>query len=185
VVQHSPVPTEPPSRSEEFAAEFEAAQDEFISLIESLTDAEWRMVGQNYPQRINEEDEGRTIGVIAHHVADDGPWVVQRIEDAVAGRQSQPPDKQRMNAEHARDQADVTRDEVLRLLRETKPTIAASLRAIPEDRLDLAQESPAGLLTVAFRIQAVLIGHIKMHQGSIEVAIANYASPPPSEAGTL
>jgi hypothetical protein len=159
------------SRSEAFAAEFEAAQDEFTRLVESLTDAEWRMVGRNYPQRTNDEDEGRPVGVIAHHVAVDAPWIIQRIQNRVAGRQVPPRDTKKINAEHARDQADVTRDEVLRLLREHKPAIAASLREIPDDQLDLPRETPVGPMTVAFSIQAVLIGHIKMHQGSIEATI--------------
>ena len=157
--------------SQDFAAEFEAAQDEFINLVESLTDAEWRMVGQNYPKRINDEDEGRPVGVIAHHVASDAPWIMQRIQATVAGGQPPRFDIQKKNAEHARDQAEATRDEVLRLLRENRAPIAASLREIPDDKLEVAQDSPVGPMTLAFRIQAVLIGHIKMHQGSIEAAI--------------
>ena len=57
------------SRSARYAADFEAAQEELITLLESLTDEQWRMVGRNYPQRLNDEDEDRPIGVIAHHVA--------------------------------------------------------------------------------------------------------------------
>lgn len=158
-------------RAEEFATEFEAALDDFIRLVQSLTDAEWRMVGQNYPQRMNEEDEGRPVGVIAHHVALDGPVIVERIQATVAGRQPLPLDIPKRNAQHARDHADVTCDEVLRLLRDSKPTIAAALREVPDDQLDVAQESPVGPMTLAFRIQAILVGHIKMHQGSIETTI--------------
>ena len=160
------------TRSDEFAAEFEAAQDDFIKLIESLTDAEWQMVGQNYPKRTNEEDEGRTVAVIAHHVAVDGPWLISRIQDTLAGRQLQVPDKKQLNAEHATEHARTTPQEVLRILHDARPAIAAALRAIPDDRLDLSQDSPIGPLTIAFRIQAVLIGHIKMHQGSIEARIS-------------
>jgi hypothetical protein len=158
-------------RAEDFAAEFEAAQSEFIKLVESLTDAEWRMVGQNYPKRINDEDEGRPVGVIAHHVAVDAPWIMQRIQATVAGRQPPPFDIQKKNAKHARDEAEVTRDEVLRLLGENKAPIAASLREVPDDQLEVATDTAVGPMTVASRIQAVLIGHIKMHQGSIEATI--------------
>lgn len=159
-------------RPEKFAAEFEAAQDGLIKLISSLTDEEWQMVGKNYPKRANDEDEGRTVAVISHHVAVDGPWTLSRIEDSLAGRQLQVPDKKKLNAGHASDHAGTTREEVLRILRETKPRIAGALRAIPDDQLDLSHDSPIGPLTIAFRIQAVLIGHIKMHQGSIEATIS-------------
>lgn len=162
-------------RSQGFAAEFESAQDDFIGLVASLTDAQWRKVGRNYPKRVNDEDEGRSVAVIAHHVASDGPWLISRIQDSLAGRQLNPPDKKAENARHATDHAAATREEVLRILRDTKPVIAEAIRAIPDDQLDLSQDSPIGPLTIAFRIQAVLIGHIKMHQGSIEAAIADQA----------
>ena len=45
------------SRSAEYADRFEAAQDEFIRLLEPLTGEQWNRTGQNYPQRINDEDE--------------------------------------------------------------------------------------------------------------------------------
>jgi hypothetical protein len=131
-------------RSEQFAAEFEAAQNDFIKLISSLTDADWRMVGKNYPKRTNDEDEGRTVAVIAHHVAVDGPWLISRIQATLAGRQLQAPDKKQLNAEHATDHASTTREEVLRILRETKPTIAAAVRAIPEDQLDWRRTVQSG-----------------------------------------
>ena len=66
----------------------------------------------------------------------------------------------------------VTKEEVLRILRESKPQIAADVRGIPDDQLDASRDTPAGPMSVAFRLERVLIGHIKMHQGSIEAALA-------------
>src|SRR5215467_162641 len=96
------------SRSARYAADFEAAQEELIRLLESLTDEQWRMVGRNYPQRLNDEDEDRRVGVIAHHVAVTQPWIMGRIEGMLAGRTLPPPDLD--NARHAAEQAGVSRE---------------------------------------------------------------------------
>jgi hypothetical protein len=161
-------------RSAKFAEDFEAAQDGFIRLVESLGDEQWELVGQNYPQRINEEDEGRTVGVIAHHVAESGPFIMSRITKMSRGEQLTPPgDFKVLNAAHAAEHSDCTRDEVLQMLRDSKPRIAADVRAIPDDQLDQQRETPAGPMSVAQRLERVLIGHIKMHQGSIEAALNN------------
>lgn len=159
-------------RSADFADRFETAQDEFILLIESLDDERWKRVGKNYPQRYNDEDEGRTVGVIAHHVATSAPFILERIQLVVAGKPLPPPgDFRHLNAAHATEQADVSRDEVLRVLRETKGPIAAAVRAIPDSQLDETRETPWGLMSVAQRLERVLIGHLKTHQGSIEAAL--------------
>ncbi|HEX6349888.1 MAG TPA: DinB family protein [Candidatus Dormibacteraeota bacterium] len=161
-------------RSAKFAEDFEAAQDGFIRLVESLDDQKWTLVGKNYPQRINEEDEGRTVGVIAHHVAESGPFIIDRIEKMSRGEQLPPPgDRRALNAEHATQHRECTRDEVVRMLRDSKPRIAAAVRAIPDDQLDQERETPVGPMSVAQRLERVLIGHIKMHQGSIEAALAD------------
>ena len=160
------------ARSDQYADQFVAAQDEFIHLIESLDDSQWHLKGKNFPQRINEEDEGRTLGVIAHHVATAGAWIIKRLQAMLAGGPMPPVDFKVINAEHAEAHADVTRDEVLRILRESKPRIAEAIRAIPDDQLDAQRDTPAGPMSAAQRIERVLIGHVKMHQGSIEAAIA-------------
>jgi hypothetical protein len=65
----------------------------------------------------------------------------------------------------------VTKDEVLRLLRASKPRISTAVRAIPDDQLDVQRNTPAGPMSAAQRVERVLIGHMKQHQGSIEAAI--------------
>ena len=169
-------------RASRYAAEFESTLTEFIRLIESLTDDQWTLVGRNYPQRLNDEDENRSVGVIAHHVAVSAAGIMKRIQALAEGRplppigsgtQSQPSQAiSSGNAQHAAEHANVTKEEVLQLLREQQSQIPASLRSIPDDRLDQSADTPAGPMSVAQRIERVLIGHIKMHQGSIEAAIS-------------
>jgi predicted lactoylglutathione lyase len=170
----TPAPSEPRNpRAAELARRFELAQTGFIALVESLTDEQWRLVGGNFPQRLNEEDEGRTVGVIAHHVAVNGPWIVDRIEALLEGRVIGPVDIGLINAEHAGEHAGATREEVLAVLRGTLPELLERVRAIPDDQLDRSRDTPAGPMSVAQRLERVLIGHVQVHRGSIEAAIAD------------
>lgn len=166
-----PVATPTHLRSDQYAQQFEAAQDEFIRLVESLTDEQWHRAGKNFPQRINDEDEGRPVGVIAHHVATNGDYITERIQTMLAGGPLAPINQRAVNAEHARSHAGVTKDEVLRLLRASKSRIANAVRSIPDDQLDIERTTPVGPMSAAQRVERVLIGHLKMHQGSIEAAI--------------
>ena len=160
------------SRSERYADEFEAAQDEFIRLITSLSDEQWRRVGKNSPQRLNDEDEGRTVGVIAHHVAVSGPLIIERIQRMLDGRPLEPLDFRALNARHAAEHREVTKEDVIRLLNGTRSPIADAVRAIPDDQLDQMRDTPVGPMSVAQRLESVLVGHIKTHQSSIEAALA-------------
>lgn len=159
-------------RSALLAEQYEAAHDEFVRLVESLNEEQWHLTGKNYPQRIDNEDEGRQVGVIARHVATNGDWIVQRIQTMLAGGPLAPVNMREINAEEARTHAGVTKNEVLRLLRASKSRIADAVRAIPDNQLDVQRETPAGPMSAAQRVERVLIGHMKQHQGSIEAAIA-------------
>ena len=159
-------------RAAHYATQFEGAQQEFTRLVESLTDEQWLRVGRNYPKKVNEEDEGRPVGVIAHHVAISGPFIIDRIQGMLAGRPLAPVDFRTSNARHAKEQTGVTRETVLDLLRTTQPQIAAAVRAIPDSQLDESRDTPAGPMSVAQRLERVLIGHLQGHQGSIEAAIS-------------
>ena len=160
------------ARSALLAGQYEAAHDEFVSLLESLTEQQWHLIGKNYPQRINEEDEGRTVGVIAHHVATNGDYITERIQTMLAGGPLAPINQREVNSEHARLHANATKDEVLRLMRASRPRIASAVRSIPDSQLDIQRSTPAGPMSAAERVERVLIGHLKQHQGSIEKAIA-------------
>ena len=159
-------------RSADLAEQYEAAHDEFVRLVVSLNEDQWHLTGKNYPQRIGDEDEGRQIGVIAHHVATNGDWIVQRIQTMLAGGPLAPVNQREINAVHARNNAGVTKDDVLRLMRASKSRIADAVRAIPDNQLDVQRETPAGPMSAAQRVERVLIGHMTQHKGSIEAAIA-------------
>ena len=160
------------TRAEKYADDFVTAQRQFIDLIESLSDDQWRAVGKNFPQRINDLDESRPVGVIAHHVAASEQFIIDRIYQMLEGKPMRPVDFTESNARHAAEKAGVTRAEVVALLRENEDRIAPRVRAIPDQKLDVEHETPAGPATVAQRLERVLVGHLKMHQGSIEAALS-------------
>jgi hypothetical protein len=161
------------TRSIRLADQFEAAQESFIRLVESLTVEHWRMRGKNTPElRINNEDESRVVGVIAHHVAVNQDWIMNRIKAIIDDKPTPPVDFTEINARHANEHAHATRAEVLALLRESKPRLGKEIRAIPDDQLDKERQLPSGTMTVQQRIERVLIGHMKSHQASIEATIA-------------
>jgi hypothetical protein len=60
---------------------------------------------------------------------------------------------------------------VLRLMRSSKQRIADAVRAIPDNQLDVQRDTPVGPMSAAQRVDRVLIGHMKQHQGSIKAAI--------------
>lgn len=161
------------SRSERLADQFEEALDNFIGVVDSLSTDQWRIRGKNTPgQRINDEDEARPLGVIAHHVAVNLQVIMGRIQLVLRDAPTPPVDFQEINKKHANEFADTTKVQVVTLLRDSGHQIAKDLRTIPDEKLDMARELPSGKMTVQDRIERVLIGHIKGHQGSIETTIA-------------
>ncbi|HKC19168.1 MAG TPA: DinB family protein [Candidatus Dormibacteraeota bacterium] len=158
-------------RSAKYADDFVSAQRRFIELVESLNDEQWRAPGRNFPERINDVDESRSVGVIAHHVASSEQFIIDRIYLMLEGKPMPPVDFTESNAKHAAQKSAVTRDEVVALLRANEGRIAPRVRAIPDNQLDVERQTPAGPATVAQRLERVLVGHLTMHQGSIEAAL--------------
>lgn len=161
------------SRSAALADQFEAAQKSFIELVESLSEEQWWFQGVNTPGiRLNEEDETRRVGVIAHHVATTGPWIMGRVRAILEDKPTPPVDFKVMNAQHLAEHGDATKSEVLDLLRANLKLITNEIRSIPDHALDKERQFPTGTMTVEQRIQRVLIGHMVSHQASIEATIS-------------
>jgi hypothetical protein len=99
-------------------------------------------------------------------------WIMTRIKAVLEDRPTPPVDFKVINSEHAVEHADATKAEVVTLLRDSLGRIAKDLRAIPDEKLDIARELPSGRMSVQERIERVLIGHMKSHQGSIEATIS-------------
>jgi hypothetical protein len=102
------------------------------NLARALTDAEWAMPLPH---------DGRTLGVIVHHVASMYPIEIQLAQTLAAG------DPivgvtwgavAEINAGHARENASVTREAAIEALRTNSAEAAAAIRGLSDDELDRA-----------------------------------------------
>jgi hypothetical protein len=135
---------------------------------QNLTVAEW--------QRRTPHD-GRTVGVIVHHVASMYPIEIQLAQvlatgqpiegvswDVVAG----------INATHAAEHGSVTREDALDLLRRNSAAAAAAIRELTDQQL--AQAAPVSLygdapLTCQFFLEDHAVRHSYHHLDRLRKAV--------------
>ena len=137
------------------------------SLAASLTEAEWRM----------STHDGRTTGVVVHHVAFMYPLEIDLARALASG---QPIEDvtwdavHAINATHAAEHARTTKDEAIALLRRNSAAAAAAVRTLSDDELDRA--APVSLnadapLTCQFFIEDHALRHSYHHAAKIRAAI--------------
>ena len=133
-----------------------------------LTDNEWQ---QRLP------GDGRTIGVVVHHVASMYPLEMQLAQQLASG---QPiagvawDDVHAINAKHALEQNGVTKAEALDLLRRNSAAAANGIRALSDAQLDRA--APISLnadapLTCQFFLEDHPVRHSYHHLARIRAAL--------------
>jgi hypothetical protein len=155
-------------RSAALAQQFEQAVAEFASLVEGLTDEQWR---RRCP------DEERPVGVVARHVAKGIPFEMDVFRVIADGRQPATTTRAalgEMNAADADAWADCDRTETLALLRDYAASAAAEVRT-----WDDAQFARSGFYveelsepwTIEQWIERILIGHVHGHLRSIRAAL--------------
>jgi hypothetical protein len=120
-------------RAELLAGRIEEGAAFLAAFAEGLSDAEWR-------KPVSETDH-RSVGVIVHHVATVYPIEID-LARAIANGNAVTDVTwnvvDQLNANHAREQADVTKDAALELLRRNSREAAAAVRAFTDDELDRA-----------------------------------------------
>ena len=132
-----------------------------IELAGGLTDAQWKMpVSSTDP---------RTIGVIVAHVAFVYPIEIQLAQTLAKGLPVTGvtgADIHAMNAKHAADNANVTKEEAIALLRTNSAAAAAAIRALSDDELataataSLYEEAP---VTCQFMLEDHAVRHSYHH----------------------
>jgi hypothetical protein len=155
-------------RADALADRLEAGARALASFAGSLTDAEWQT---RVPH------DGRKIGVIVHHVASVYPVEIQLAQTLAAGTPVTgviPEDINAMNAAHARDNADVTKEATLDLLRRNSAAAAAAIRALSDAELDRA--APASLysdapITCQFMLEDHAVRHSYHHLARIRATL--------------
>lgn len=152
------------SRAESLARQFEETNAAVIRTVEGLSEAQWRMPCPH---------EGRTVVVVAYHVALSHAPILDAIQTLAAG-QPLPPVTMAMidarNAQEAEQHAACTRAETSDLLRRNGQAAAAALRALSDEQLArtgtlLGQETSARQIA-----EGILIGHPRQHLASIQAA---------------
>jgi hypothetical protein len=156
------------SRAEQLAERVEQGAQNLIDYVQDLTDEQWKTYCPN---------EKRTVGVLVHHVGsayqlEAGAVTMLATDGAIPGVDVDMVDK--MNAEHAIANADVTKEEAIRLVRENHPAAAEAVRQLTDEQLD--KVAPTGLhwdapLTVQFFVEHHPVGHPWIHLASIKAAL--------------
>ena len=113
----------------ELVERFIAFNNDFIAFVANCSDEEWRKVCSG---------EGWTVGVVAHHVAAGhfGTLNLVRMivaEEAIPEITMEAIDQ--MNAQHAKEHAHCTREEVLALLRQNGSAFVGYLEGLSETDL--------------------------------------------------
>ena len=159
-------------RASALADRLEQGAQALIALALSLTDADWQT---RVPH------DGRTVGVVVHHVASVYPVEIQLASTiakgtAVTGLTID--DIHAMNAQHAVDHAGVTKQAALDLLRDNSAAAAASIRALSDEQLtraatvSLYADAP---LTCQFVLEDHAVRHSYHHLAKLRQAVMNRA----------
>ena len=156
------------ARAEALASRMEQGLEALTALAATLTDAQWRTP---IPK------DGRLVGVVVHHVASVLPI---EIELAQALARNEPitgvtwDGIHEMNAGHARDNAAVTKQAAIDLLRENGAVAAEAIRAFSDT--DLAGAAAVSLyadapLTCQFMLEDHAVRHCYHHLAKIRGAL--------------
>lgn len=156
------------SRANALAERLEQGARALIAFAGSLTDAEWQA---RVPH------DGRTVGVVVHHVASVYPIEIQLAQTIAAGQAVTGVTWDaihEMNAKHAADHGAATREAAIELLRQNSGAAAAAIRAFSDEQL--AQAAPVSLyadapLTAQFFLEDHAVRHSYHHLARLRTAV--------------
>jgi hypothetical protein len=150
------------------ADQFVAAHEEFFELIKAASPEQWRVKGINHPKiRVGNEDEGRPVGVIVHHVASGYMSNRLRCIAWIKGEDIEPPGPE-TNRRHAAEHSDPDQGETLRFLEEQATELQHLIRGLSDSDLNAHGTFVNGTTTVEDLVGRRLPFHIRWHLGSIE-----------------
>lgn len=154
-------------RGQALADRFEQANKEMTTTVERCSDAQWKT---------KTSGETWSVGVVAHHVAE-GHGAIAGLIQKIATGQPLPPLTMdmlhQMNAAHAKQHANCTKEETLALLRKNGATAASTVRGLSDEQLDRSAPVLGGPpMTAQQMVERVLIGHIQEHHGSIRATVS-------------
>ncbi len=152
---------------EAFAKEFEAKVEDALTLLNRLSDADWKKTTTG---------ESWTVGVTAHHIA--GSYEpITRIIQAIAAGQAMPhftPQMlDEMNAQHAKEFAGCTKAETVAMIKKAAAGAAAAVRGLSDADLAKSGTVFAGMppMSAEDMVKRALLGHLDEHVGSIRKTV--------------
>ncbi|MGB7212381.1 MAG: DinB family protein [Gemmatimonadales bacterium] len=156
------------TRAEALARRIEEGATKLATLARSLSDAEWRAAVP---------PDGRTVGVIVHHVASMYPVEVDLARALASGKPVAGlswNDIAKVNAAHAQDHTSAGQQETVELLGRNAKAAADAVRALSDQELD--QAAPVSLnadapLTAQFFIESHALSHSWHHLAKIRAAL--------------
>ncbi len=155
-------------RAEVLAGRIEQGANALAAFAKGLTDTEWRTVVP---------PDGRTVGVMIHHVASVYPIELDLARTIASGKAVSGLTWEavaELNAKHAHDHAAVGKQATLELLRGNCKAVAEAVRAFTDEELDRA--APVSLnadapLTAQFLIEDHALRHSFHHLAKIKAAL--------------
>jgi hypothetical protein len=155
-------------RAEALAVRLEAGARALAAVADALTEAQWQT-------RI--PGDGRTAGVLVHHVATMYPLEIQLAQALAAGNPIAGvawANVHEINAKHAIEYAGVTKEAALEFLRQNSAAAAAAIRALSDEELDRANTVSLNAdapLTCQFFLEDHAVRHSYHHLAKIREAV--------------
>ena len=155
-------------QAEALARRLEQGIDAMIAFANTLTDRQWQTL---IPK------DGRTVGVVVHHVASVFPIEIELAQVLAKGQAIVGvtwDDVHAMNAKHAQDNAGVTKQEAIDLLRRNSTAAATAIRAFTDQQLassatnSLYADAP---LTCQHMLEDHAVRHSYHHLAKIRAAV--------------
>jgi hypothetical protein len=158
------------TRANALAERLEQGARALETFASALTDAEWQT-------RI--PGDGRTIGVVVHHVATMYPLEIQLAQLLASGKPIAGVTwnaVHEINGKHSSEHAAVTKDAAFDLLRRNSAAAAAAIRALSDAELDRAETVSLNAdapLTCQFFLEDHAVRHSYHHLAKIRAALAS------------
>ena len=155
-------------RSGLLAERLEQGANALLALALSLNESEWQTPLPH---------DGRTVGVVVHHVASVYPIEIQLAQSLAGGSPItgvRPSDIDAMNGQHAAEFEAVSKSIAVDLLRRNSAAAAAAIRAMSDEELDRAatvslyDDAP---LTCQFVLEDHAVRHSYHHLAGIRAAL--------------
>lgn len=156
-------------RAEALADRILQGAEALAAYAEGLDDDEWAVAIPG---------DGRSVGVVVHHVASVYPIEVQLAQQLASGGAIEGvawSDIHAMNAQHATENAAVSKQDALALLKQNSAAAAAAIRELSDDELDSAATvslNGNAPLTAQFFIEDHALRHSFHHLSKIRATLS-------------